>query len=204
MKISRFLIATSFCLVLLLLGLAPVMAEDVGSGSFQKDTGIDISFGLPVDEAWAKNPANYDVYEKSDPDIKIAVDSVTLDPRRTSATLRFKEPLNLAAEYVVDAKNVTSDGKVLGARQFTVKKSETQVLFGLLLGAMLISNFVFTKYLGLCIFFGVSQKKDTAIGMGITFTTVMILSAIMCWALLTFVLQPYNLGFLRIIVLLER
>jgi len=176
------------------------MAEDVGSGSFQKDTGIDISFGLPVDEAWAKNPANYDVYEKSDPDIKIAVDSVTLDPRRTSATLRFKEPLNLAAEYVVDAKNVTSDGKVLGARQFTVKKSETQVLFGLLLGAMLISNFVFTKYLGLCIFFGVSQKKDTAIGMGITFTTVMILSAIMCWALLTFVLQPYNLGFLRIIV----
>ena len=176
------------------------MAEDVGSGSFQKDTGIEISFGLPVDEAWAKNPTNFDVYEKSDPDIKIAVDSVTLDPRRTSATLRFKEPLNLAAEYVVDAKSITSDGKVLGARQFTVKKSETQVLFGLLLGAMLISNFVFTKYLGLCIFFGVSQKKDTAIGMGITFTTVMILSAIMCWALFTFVLQPYNLGFLRIIV----
>ena len=200
MKISRFLITTSFCLVLLLLGLAPVMAEGVGSGSFQKDTGIEISFGLPVDEAWAKNPANFDVYEKSDPDIKIAVDSVTLDPRRISATLRFKEPLNLAAEYVVDAKDITSDGKVIGARQFTIKKSETQVLFGLLLGAMLISNFVFTKYLGLCIFFGVSQKKDTAIGMGITFTTVMILSAIMCWALLTFVLLPYNLSFLRIIV----
>ena len=200
MKISRFLITTSFCLVLLLLGLAPVMAEGVGSGSFQKDTGIDISFGLPVDEAWAKNPSNFDVYEKSDPDIKIAVDSVTLDPRRISATLRFKEPLNLAAEYVVDAKDITSDGKVIGARQFTIKKSETQVLFGLLLGAMLISNFVFTKYLGLCIFFGVSQKKDTAIGMGITFTTVMILSAVMCWALLTFVLLPYNLSFLRIIV----
>ncbi|HTY23625.1 MAG TPA: Rnf-Nqr domain containing protein [Desulfomonilaceae bacterium] len=200
MKISRFLITTSFCLVLLLLGLAPVMAEGVGSGSFQKDTGIEISFGLPVDEAWAKNPANFDVYEKSDPDIKIAVDSVTLDPRRISATLRFKEPLNLAAEYVVDAKDITSDGKVIGARQFTIKKSETQVLFGLLLGAMLISNFVFTKYLGLCIFFGVSQKKDTAIGMGITFTTVMILSAVMCWALLTFVLLPYNLSFLRIIV----
>jgi electron transport complex protein RnfA len=65
---------------------------------------------------------------------------------------------------------------------------------------MLINNFVFTKYLGLCIFFGVSQKKETAIGMGITFTIVMVLSAIMCWALYVYVLAPYNLGFLKIIV----
>jgi electron transport complex protein RnfA len=200
MRISRFLITTSLSLALLLSALGPVMAESVGSGSFEKDKGIEISFGVPVDEAWAKNPSNFDVYEKSDPDIKISVDSVALDPRRISATLRFKEPLNLAAEYIVDAKGITSDGKVIGTRQFAIKKSESQVLFGLLLGAMLISNFVFTKYLGLCIFFGVSQKKDTAIGMGITFTTVMVLSAIMCWALYTFVLQPYNLSFLRIIV----
>ena len=65
---------------------------------------------------------------------------------------------------------------------------------------MLINNFVFTKYLGLCIFFGVSQKKDTAIGMGITFTIVMVLSAVMCWALFSFVLQALHLDFLRIIV----
>jgi electron transport complex protein RnfA len=200
MRISRFLIATSLSLALLLSTLGPVMAESVGSGSFEKDKGIEISFGIPVDEAWAKNPANYDVYEKSDPDIKIAAESIELGPRRISATLRFKEPLNLASEYIVDAKGVTSDGKVIGSREFVVKKAETKVLFGLLIGAMLISNFVFTKYLGLCIFFGVSQRKDTAIGMGITFTTVMVLSAIMCWALYTFVLQPYNLNFLRIIV----
>ena len=200
MRISKFLIVTSLSLALLLSALGPVMAESGGSGSFEKEKGIEISFGLPVDEAWAKKPSNFDVYEKSDPDIKIAVDSIELGPRRISATLRFKEPLNLAAEYIVDAKGITSDGKVIGAREFVVKKSETQVLFGLLIGAMLISNFVFTKYLGLCIFFGVSQRKDTAIGMGITFTTVMVLSAIMCWALYTFVLQPYNLSFLRIIV----
>ena len=175
----------------------PTLSEH---GSFDKDTGIAISFGIPVDEAWAKNPSNFDVYEKPDPDIKISVNSVELDPRRTNAILRFKEPLNLAAEYIVNVKDVTSDGKIIGTKQFAIKKGETQVLFGLLLGAMLISNFVFTKYLGLCIFFGVSQKKDTAIGMGITFTTVIILSSIMCWALLTFVLQPFNLSFLRIIV----
>jgi Na+-translocating ferredoxin:NAD+ oxidoreductase subunit A len=200
MRIGRLLITAGLFLALLLSTLAPAMAESAGHGSFEKDKAITVSFGIPVDEAWAKNPSNFDVYEKPDPDIKIAVDSVELGPRRISATLRFKEPLNLAAEYVVDAKDVVSDGKVVGTRQFAVKKSETQVLFGLLLGAMLISNFVFTKYLGLCIFFGVSQKKDTAIGMGITFTTVMVLSAIMCWALYTFVLQPYNLSFLRIIV----
>ena len=200
MKISKSLITPILSVCILLFGLAPVMADTLEHGSFDKDTGIAISFGIPVDEAWAKNPSNFDVYEKPDPDIKIAVNSVELDPRRTNAILRFKEPLNLAAEYIVNVKDVTSDGKIVGTKQFAIKKGETQVLFGLLLGAMLISNFVFTKYLGLCIFFGVSQKKDTAIGMGITFTTVIILSSIMCWALLTFVLQPFNLSFLRIIV----
>jgi Na+-translocating ferredoxin:NAD+ oxidoreductase subunit A len=200
MRFGRILITASLSVALLFWALAPAMAESVGHGSFEKDKAITISFGIPVDDAWAKNPSNFDVYEKPDPDIKVAVDSVELDSRRISATLRFKEPLNLAAEYIVDAKDIASDGKIVGTRQFAIKKSETQVLFGLLLGAMLISNFVFTKYLGLCIFFGVSQKKDTAIGMGITFTVVMVLSAIMCWALYTFVLQPYNLSFLRIIV----
>jgi electron transport complex protein RnfA len=60
-----------------------------------------------------------------------------------------------------------------------------QVLFGLS-GAMLINN-LFTKYLGLCIFFGVSQKK-TRHWHGITFTIVMVLSAVMCWAF-SYVLQ---------------
>ena len=63
-----------------------------------------------------RTPSNFDVYEKPDPDIKIAVNSVELDPRRTNAILRFKEPLNLAAEYIVNAKDVTSDGKIVGTK----------------------------------------------------------------------------------------
>lgn len=171
-----------------------------GSGSFKKDTEIQISFATPVDEAWAKNTASYVVFEKTDPDIKIPIQSVILDPRKTSAILKFSEPLNMSAEYTVQAKDVTSDGKVLGSVEFLVKKSTGQILFTIFLGAMLINNFVFTKYLGLCIFFGVSQKKETAIGMGITFTIVMVLSAVMCWALFTFVLTPLHLDFLKIIV----
>ena len=42
-------------------------------------------------------------------------------------------------------------------------------LFELFIAAALINNFVFTRYLGLCIFFGVTKKMDTSIGMSITF-----------------------------------
>lgn len=97
-------------------------------------------------------------------------------------------------------KDVTSAGKSIGSGKFFVKKSEASILMGIILGAMLINNFVFTKYLGLCIFFGVSQKKETAIGMGITFTIVMVLSAVISWALYFYVLQALHLDFLKVIV----
>lgn len=200
MKITRLLLTAFAVLVMVALLAGTTMAASTGSGSFKKDKEIQISFGVPVDEAWAKNPANYTVYEKPDPDIRIPVDSVVLDARKTEVGLIFKDPLNTTSEYIVEAKDVQSAGKVLGSREFMVKKGQVQVLMGILLGAMLINNFVFTKYLGLCIFFGVSQKKETAIGMGITFTTVMVLSAIMCWALYTYVLQALHLSFLKIIV----
>jgi len=200
MKMTKILIALSVLLAFALLIAGPSAAQTTGSGSFKKDKEIEIPFGIPVDESWATNAANYSVYEKPDPDIRVSPESISLDARRTTATLKFKDALNTAAAYVVEVKDILSEGKVIGSREFLVKKGEAQILFGLLLGAMLINNFVFTKYLGLCIFFGVSQKKETAIGMGITFTIVMVLSAIMCWALYTFVLQAFHLDFLKIIV----
>ena len=65
---------------------------------------------------------------------------------------------------------------------------------------MLINNFVFTKYLGLCVFFGTSQKKSTAVGMGITFTIVIVFSAMLSWLLYQYILKPYRLDFLQIVV----
>jgi electron transport complex protein RnfA len=73
-------------------------------------------------------------------------------------------------------------------------------LFELVVGASLINNFVFTRFLGLCIFFGVSKKMGTAVGMSITFTTVMMISAALSWLVFTFVLVPFNLVFLKIVV----
>jgi len=185
---------------LLMMVASQAAADFKKEGSFNKDSEIKLYFGVPVDESWAADKSNFTVFEKPDPDIRMPVESVTLSPKRLTATLKFKEPLNLSAEYVVEVKSVTSGGKDIGSGAFFVKKSKVSILLGIILGAMLINNFVFTKYLGLCIFFGVSQKKETAIGMGITFTIVMSLSAIMCWAFYVFVLSALHLDFLKIIV----
>ncbi len=73
-------------------------------------------------------------------------------------------------------------------------------LFELIVSASLINNFVFTKFLGLCIFFGVSKKMETAIGMSITFTSVMMISAALSWVVFNKVLVPLDISFLEIIV----
>ncbi|MCE5194904.1 MAG: hypothetical protein LLF28_05530 [Nitrospiraceae bacterium] len=73
-------------------------------------------------------------------------------------------------------------------------------LFEIFIAASLINNFVFTKYLGLCIFFGVTRRMDTAIGMSITFTSVMIISAALNWIIYKFIMVPLGLGFLEIVI----
>ncbi len=189
-----------FLSVLVAATVSPALGAFEKSGSFKDDKQIVVSFGAPVDESWAKDTSNYSVFEKPDPDIKIPIKSVEMGPKNVSVVLHFAEPLNKSSEYVVEVRDVVSDGKVLGSGTFFVMQSTGAVLIGIIIGAMLINNFVFTKYLGLCIFFGVSQKKETAVGMGITFTIVMVLTSIMCWALYVYVLEPLHLGFLKIIV----
>jgi len=73
-------------------------------------------------------------------------------------------------------------------------------VFELIIAASLINNFVFTRFLGLCIFFGVSRKMETAVGMSITFTGVMMISAALSWLIFTFVMVPLDITFLKIIV----
>ncbi len=73
-------------------------------------------------------------------------------------------------------------------------------LFELIIAASLINNFVFTRYLGLCIFFGVTKKMDTSIGMSVTFTSVMVISAALNWLIYKFIMTPLGLGFLEIVI----
>ena len=46
-------------------------------------------------------------------------------------------------------------------------------LLSISLGAILVENFIFSKFLGICPFLGVSKKIDTAVGMGAAVTFVM-------------------------------
>ncbi|BCB97322.1 electron transport complex subunit A [Dissulfurispira thermophila] len=78
--------------------------------------------------------------------------------------------------------------------------SEFTKLFELIISASLINNFVFTRFLGLCIFFGVSKKMETAVGMSITFTAVMMISASVSWLVFNYVMVPLDITFLKIIV----
>lgn len=73
-------------------------------------------------------------------------------------------------------------------------------LFELIVAASLINNFVFTRYLGLCIFFGVTKKMDTSIGMSVTFTSVMVISAALSWVVYHTLMVPLHLEFLEIMV----
>lgn len=72
-------------------------------------------------------------------------------------------------------------------------------LFALMFSAMLVYNFLLSRFLGMCSFFGVSQKIDTAVGMSIAVIFVMIVSGISAW-LLNLLLIAWNLEFLQILV----
>ncbi len=69
----------------------------------------------------------------------------------------------------------------------------------LILGTALVNNVVLVKFLGLCPFMGVSNKLDSALGMGLATTFVLTLAAVASWLLEFFVLQPLDIGFLRIL-----
>ena len=72
-------------------------------------------------------------------------------------------------------------------------------LVAIIISMIFINNFILTKFLGLCPFFGVSKKTKNAIGMGAAVIFVMGLASFASWLLYTFVLVPLNLEFLQII-----
>jgi len=69
----------------------------------------------------------------------------------------------------------------------------------LLLATALVNNVVLVKFLGLCPVMGVSKKLDSAVGMGLATTFVLTLAAVASWLLEHFLLEPLELGFLRIL-----
>jgi len=67
----------------------------------------------------------------------------------------------------------------------------------LMIGAALVNNVILARFLGLCSFMGVTTRVDTAAGMGLATTFVITVSSMADWAVQTYLLDAYNLGFLR-------
>ena len=73
-------------------------------------------------------------------------------------------------------------------------------LFMLLIGSLLINNFVLAQFLGLCPFMGVTRGYDTALATGIATTAVLTIAAMTSYFLYHALLVPLALEYLRIIV----
>ena len=72
-------------------------------------------------------------------------------------------------------------------------------IFIIMLSAILIENFIFSKFMGCCPFLGVSEKPETALGMGMAVTFVMTLSGAVTYAVYYLVLVPFGLEYLKTI-----
>jgi len=186
----------TLALLFSLLPLCLQAAELVSKQSFGAENEIVLTFAAAIDKNTAKNRASYKVFEESDPDILLEVKEAVVSQNGLQVSLLFTEPLNMAKAHVVSLRG--EDGKELAS--LLVKKPYIGYLLSILISALLVNNFVFTKYLGLCVFFGTSKRKTTAKGMGVVFTIVMVASAIMSWFFYQFILIPYNLNFLQIVV----
>ena len=69
-------------------------------------------------------------------------------------------------------------------------------LFDIALGAILVNNFIFAQFLGICPFMGVSRKMDTAVGMGFAVIFVMGLASALCYPV-NLLLDRAGLGYMR-------
>ena len=69
-------------------------------------------------------------------------------------------------------------------------------LLAISLGAILTNNFIFSQFLGICPFLGVSKKIDTAVGMGAAVTFVMGLASALCYPVNS-LLNKLDLGYMQ-------
>ena len=73
-------------------------------------------------------------------------------------------------------------------------------IMAMVVTTILANNVVLSQFLGICSFLGVSQKTDTASGMGGALTFVLTLASFVCGVLYHFILVPFHLEYLKTIV----
>ena len=73
-------------------------------------------------------------------------------------------------------------------------------IFIILINTIFVNNYVFARFLGICPFLGVSNKTETATGMGMAVTFVITLSSVITYIIHHAILVPLNLEYLQTIV----
>ncbi len=64
----------------------------------------------------------------------------------------------------------------------------------------IVNNIVLSQFLGLCPFFGVSKKLSNAVSMGMAVTLVMLISSVVTSVIYNYVLVPYEVEFMQIVL----
>lgn len=70
----------------------------------------------------------------------------------------------------------------------------------ILLAGILVNNFVLSQFLGICPFLGVSKKLDSAVGMSLAVTFVMVMATLATYPIYAYILVPNDLAYLQTIV----
>ncbi len=69
----------------------------------------------------------------------------------------------------------------------------------IVIGSVLVNNFVMSQFLGICPFLGVSKKTETALGMGMAVTFVMALASLITYFIQAYLLVPLKLEYMQTI-----
>lgn len=69
----------------------------------------------------------------------------------------------------------------------------------IIIGSVLVNNFVMSQFLGICPFLGVSKKTETALGMGMAVTFVMAIASLFTYLIQSYLLIPLNLEYMQTI-----
>lgn len=70
-------------------------------------------------------------------------------------------------------------------------------ILAILVSAILVDNFVLSKFMGICPFIGVSKKTSSAMGMSVAVTFVMVMSAALTCPIYTYILVPNGMEYLK-------
>ena len=70
----------------------------------------------------------------------------------------------------------------------------------IIMSIILVDNVVLSQFLGICPFLGVSKKMDSAVGMGVAVTFVMVLATAATWPVQKYLLDAYDIGYLQTVV----